>query len=168
MDRPDDTRTAIIDAFNRMVLQTRRARPPIAQLLKEAGVARSTLYSHFDDRDSLLLEAMRGPLSVIADAVVGKCDHERLVGLLNHLWDQRRGASDILTSQLALRVTRTLADLMVERDSTIDRDDALRIADSQLGFVRLWIRGDTPASASKIALKMIASAAAQRRALAGS
>ena len=51
------TRDAIVSAFNRLVLSTRRARPPIAHLLREAGVARSTFYKHFDDRDSLLLTA---------------------------------------------------------------------------------------------------------------
>lgn len=165
MDRPSDTRAAIISAFNRMVLRTRRTRPPIAQLLKEAGVARSTLYSHFDDRNALLLEAMRSPLSVIADTVVGACEHQRLVGLLDHLWEQRRGASDLLAGALSNRVVRTLAELIVARAPLCPHADALRIADSQIGFIRLWISGDTPTTSDLLARKMSRSASAQRIAL---
>lgn len=166
MERPaPDTRIAIIDAFNRLVLTTRRARPPISQLLREAGVARSTLYSHFDNRDALLLEALNGPLSIVAAAAVGAADEQRLVGLLEHFWDQRRGAQDVLDGPLSKRLTRSLADLIVARDATLDRGDALRIADSLLGFVRLWISGETPAPAQVVARKMIASAEAQREAL---
>jgi AcrR family transcriptional regulator len=167
MDRPEtNARRAIISAFNRLVLATRRTRPPVKQLLREAGVARSTLYSHFNDRDSLLLEAMGGPLSVVADAAVGAADEQRLVKLLEHFWDQRRGAQDILIGPLARRVVRELGQLVAARDTGLNRDDAVRIADSLLGFVRLWISGETPSSATVLARKMIASAAAQRAALA--
>lgn len=166
MDRPgSDARRAIISAFNRLVLTTRRVRPPVTQLLREAGVARSTLYSHFDDRDSLLLEAMGGPLSVVADAAVGVGDDQKLVTLLEHFWDQRRGAQDVLEGHLARRLARELGQLIVARDTRLDRHDAIRIAESLLGYVRLWISGETPSSAAILARKMIASSAAQRDAL---
>jgi AcrR family transcriptional regulator len=160
-----DTRLAIVEAFNRLVLATRRARPPIAQLLRQAGVARSTLYSHFDDRDSLLLEAMGGPLSIMAGAALGEAPEERLAALLEHFWERRRGATDVLEGQFAKRLTRSLADFICAKDSALDRSDALRIADSLLGFVRLWISGQTPCPALDLARKMIASATAQRWAL---
>lgn len=65
----ESARVAIVDAFSRLVLSTRRLRPPVAQLLREANVARSTFYEHFDSRDTVLVEAMRGPLSVLAEAI---------------------------------------------------------------------------------------------------
>jgi len=160
-----DTRLTIVEAFNRLVLATRRARPPVAQLLREAGVARSTLYSHFGDRDSLLLEAMGGPLSVVADAASGELPQERLTGLLEHFWEQRRGAQEVLEGQFAKRLTRSLAELISSKDPALDRNDALRIADTLLGFVRLWISGETPSPAANVARKMVANAAAQRAAL---
>lgn len=161
----NDTRAAIVEAFNRLVLTTRRPRPPIAQLLREAGVARSTLYSHFGDKDSVLLEAMRGPLSILADASLGEAPEERLTALLEHFWEQRRGAQEVLEGPFAKRLTRSLADLICAKDAALHRHDALRIADSLLGFVRLWIFGETPSPALDVARKMIASAAALRAAL---
>ena len=160
-----DARRAIISAFNRLVLTTRRVRPPVTQLLREAGVARSTLYSHFNDRDSLLLEAMVGPLSVVADAAVGVGDDQKLITLLEHFWDQRRGAQDVLEGQFSRRLARELGQLIMTRDTSLDRDDAVRIAESLLGYVRLWVSGETPSSAAILARKIIASAAAQREAL---
>lgn len=160
-----DTRAAIVDAFSRLVLATRRARPPIALLLREAAVARSTLYAHFNDRDSLLLEAMGGPLSILASAAFGETREETLAALLEHFQAQRRGAQDVLEGKFAKRLTRALADLICAKDSALDRRDALRIADSLLGFVRLWISGETPSSTREMAKKMIVSATAQRAAL---
>lgn len=109
---------------------------------------------------------MGGPLSVVADAAVGAADEQRFVKLLEHFWDQRRGAQDILIGPLARRVGREFGQLIVARDTALHRDDGLRIADSLLGFIRLWISGETPSSAAILARKMIASAAAQRAALA--
>jgi AcrR family transcriptional regulator len=167
MNRPvSRTRDAIVSAFNRLVLSTRRARPPIAHLLREAGVARSTFYKHFDDRDSLLLEAMAGPLSIIADAVIVQEDPRQLVALLDHFWDQRRGASEVFSGPFALRLVRALAGSIIERAPELGRNDALRIADTQIAFIRLWISGETPGSSSALAATLIASAQAQRTAFA--
>lgn len=158
------TREAIVSAFNRLVLRTRRARPPVAHLLREAGVARSTFYKHFDDRDSLLLEAMSGPLTIITQAIVSEHGEAQLTGLLEHFWDQRKGAGDVLSGSFATRLVRSLAMLIDERIPDLDRHDALRIADTQIAMVRLWISGETPGRADVLAQKMIATARAQRNA----
>ncbi len=158
-------RVAIVDAFNRLVLSTRRIRPPVAQLLREASVARSTFYEHFDSRDTVLVEAMRGPLSVVADAITNN-EPTRLTPLLQHFWENRAGARDMMSSAIVPRVVRALADLIEARAERIERADAVRIADSQLGMIRLWINGDTPCSPHALAEKMVASAAAQRAAFA--
>lgn len=167
MSRPvSRTRDAIVSAFNRLVLSTRRARPPIAHLLREAGVARSTFYKHFDDRDSLLLEAMGGALAIIADAITAdEGGHHQLAALLEHFWDQRRNGAEIFTGHFAARLVRALAALIMERAPELERNDAIRIADTQIAFMRLWITGETPGAASALAEKMIAAARAQRTAL---
>lgn len=165
MDRSgSDTRHAIISAFNRLVLTTRRARPPVTHLLREAGIARSTLYSHFDDRDSLLLEAIRGPLSIVAAAITGDADEQRLVGLLDHFWDQRQEAANLLDGKFGSRLVRSLAEMIMVRNASIERNDAMRIADGQIGIIRLWITGETPGPSPMLARRMITSAAAQRAA----
>lgn len=162
MDKPaSDTRLAIVAAFSRLVLALRSARPPVAQLLREASVARSTLYSHFGDRDSLLIEAIKQPLSVLASALLRDGHDERLVDLLAHFREQRRGVLDVLSGKLSLRIVRTLADLLMEKSPMLERNDAIRLADSQLGFIRLWLSGETPGTAEALAETMFSCAKAQ-------
>lgn len=159
------TRLGIIAAFNRLVLSTRRARPPVASLLREAGVARSTLYKHFDDRDSLLVEAVRGPLAVLAASVCEPSAANRLEGLLQHFWEQKRQAADILSGRFSVRLVRALADELAKWRPEMQRGDLLRVADAQVGLLRLWVTGETPCAASVLALKMIATAQAHTSAL---
>lgn len=155
-------RTTIVAAFNRLVFANRKARPPIAQLLREAGVARSTLYRHFDDREALLLEAMGGPLSTIANASIYDHGPQSLTALLEHFWDHRKSGDGVFSGPFASRLVRSLADKIQERAPTLQRNDALRIAEMQISFVRLWASGETPGSAAALAEKMIASAKALR------
>lgn len=84
--------------------------------------------------------------------------------MLEHFWENRTGAREMMSSALVPRIVRTLADLIETRIQGIERADAIRIADSQLGMVRLWINGETPSPARTLAEKMVASAAAQRAA----
>lgn len=168
-------RPAIIDAFNRLVLAGRDARPRIADVLSEAGVARSTFYEHFDGRDSLLLDALRGPLGVVAGTAAGDGDEDRLVDILEHFRAYRREAAALLTGALSPRILRALADLIAERidGGQIDGERkggerskiALHLAEIELGFIRLWLTGETPYAARALARLMIQSAAAQRVAL---
>jgi len=154
-------RRSIIEAFNRLVLSQRDARPPVAAVLDEAGVARSTFYEHFDGRDALLIESLKPPLAIIADAAAGVGDLERLCGLLQHFAEQRRGAADLLIGPLAPRLARALAELIRER-AAMPPNAALQLADMQLGFIRLWTTGQTPSAPRDLAETMIKSAAAQR------
>lgn len=165
MSETDQTRARIIQAFNRLVLNARRDRPSVASLLREAGIARSTLYRHFDDRDSLLIEAMRGPLSIFASALLSPEGAEKLPGLLQHFKENRLQAKDILAGPLAIRIIRTLADELSIRGADLSRADLIRIADAQIGLLRLWITGETPCSTTELSEKMIVLAAAQFGAL---
>lgn len=160
-------RAAIIAAFNRLVLAHRKPKPNVEEILSEAGVARSTFYAHFDSRDSLSLTALSAPLSVVADALTGKGDSDRLVAILDHFRENRRGAVDFLTGKLGPRIVRMLADLVAERlEVKENRNIALHLADGAIGFIRLWLTGETPYSSPDLARMMMASAAAQREAFA--
>ena len=151
-------RGAIIAAFNRLALTRREARPPVADLIAEAKVARSTFYEHFDGRDAVLVEAFEAPLSVIADAAVGHGSVDAVVGILDHLRDYRRNAIEMLTGPLAPRFVRSLAALIEARGGS----GAIYLADQQIGFIRLWLTNELRGSADEIAILMIKSASAQR------
>jgi AcrR family transcriptional regulator len=157
-------RSVIIRAFNKLLLSRRQTRPKIADVLAEAGVARSTFYEHFDGRDSLLLEAMLGPLSFIADTAAGNGDKEALIAILEHFKAYRREAAELFSGPLVPRIVRALAKLIAERlPSSADRGNAaLHLADMQIGFIRLWVTGETAYAPNALADLMIACARAQR------
>lgn len=159
-------RSSIVSAFNRLVLSRRRSKPKVAEVLQEAGVARSTFYEHFDSRDSLLVEAMKGPLGAVADAAAGTGGPEPLVAILDHFKDHKREAAELLAGPLAPRIVRVLATLIEERleSGGFRRNAALHLADIQIGFIRLWLTGETPYAPAALAETMIESATAQRRA----
>ena len=161
----EGAKPAIVKAFTRLVLEKRDARPRITEILNEAGVARSTFYEHFDGRDSLLLESFRGPLSIIADATTGVASQERLVPILEHLREYRRGAIEMLSGPLSTRLMRALASLVAERLPASAGRDALHLAHMELGFIHLWLTGETPYSAPELADRMIRSAEAFRAAM---
>lgn len=160
--RTASARRSIIEAFNRLVLARRDPRPPIAEVLDAAGVAKSTFYEHFDGRDGLLIESLKPPLSIIADAAAGVGDPERLQAILEHFGEQRRAVADLLCGPLAPRFVRALAALIRERTDLLSANAALQLADMQIGYIRLWVTREAPSTARDLAATMIKSAAAQR------
>lgn len=165
-DELNRTRTSIIQAFNRLILAHGRAKPKVTDILDEAEVARSTFYEHFDGRDSLLLAALRGPLSVIADVAVGVGETSRAAATLDHFRENRRGAIELLKGPLHPRVVRTLAELIAERLPNSPKAAPLHLADMQIGFIRLWLTGETSYASTELAALMISSAQAQLSAFA--
>lgn len=159
------SKATVIDAFSRLILERRGEKPRIAEVLDEAGVARSTFYEHFEGRDDLLLAAIEGPLSILADAATGAAKPARLATLLDHFRENRRGAIDILTGPLAPRVVRKLADALRARAPALSGFAASAIADQQIGLIRLWLTGEVRESADQLAEAMAKAAAALRASL---
>jgi AcrR family transcriptional regulator len=50
----NDTKDAIVAAYTHLVKSNRSAFPRINDLVRESGIARSTLYRHFDDRSACM------------------------------------------------------------------------------------------------------------------
>jgi len=157
---------AVLEALSRLVLTRRSPQPPVADLLREAGIARSTFYEHFDGRDSALIEALEGPLSLLADAATGGADEARLSMLLDHFRENRRSAADLLSGPLAGRLRRRFSALIEQRLDREGGDLALDLANQQLAQIRLWLEGETRHSAARLATIMVAGAAALRAAYA--
>lgn len=159
-------KSAIVNAFSRLVLARRSAKPPIADLLAEAGVARSTFYGHFDGRDAVMIDALEGPLSLLADAAAHGVEDARLVALLEHFREHRRGAVEILAGPLAARVRRRLAEIIAARLPAAEKDAAIELANQMLAHIRLWLEGETRHSAGRLAALLVAGAATFRTAFA--
>jgi len=164
----NSTRQSLVDAYNELFLKHDRHRIRVADVVDRAGVARSTFYEHFPSRNSLYLKAMRAPLGLLADAICGRGDGTELVWLLDHIRENRRRAIETFDGAMRGRIVRLLADLIGERlsaDTPLTRNGRLQLAEMQIGFIGLWLKGETPESVERQAEFMQASAAAVRAAL---
>lgn len=150
----------IVAAYSDLVRTTGHAFPPVSDVLRESGVARSTLYKHFDDRSALLVESMRGPFGILAMATQSGQVTPSLLALFEHFSDQRRGIAELLTMPHANRVALGLGTEIQSKVDGLDHADAMRIAHSQLAFLRLWATGETPSAAEEMAAKFVAASTA--------
>ena len=152
------TRTALIEAFNHLVLSRRRKRIRVADIVEHANVGRSTFYEHYRSADHIHLEALARPLALLADAAAGDGDEARLEGLLAHFWDNRGRARDSLTGRQGERVARMLADMVGQRlaaagiETAIPRRlAAIQLAEAAFAPVRGWLMAEAPSTAEALA-----------------
>jgi AcrR family transcriptional regulator len=157
----EQAKSSIIAAFSRLVHGKRAALPSIVQLLKEAGIARSTLYRHFDDRTSLLVAAMHVPFDILSAAAVEGKASQQLIELLEHFWNERRVAVELLGQPSANRLARKLGEQISAKNRGLESADAVRVAHTQLTLLRLWLGGETPGSAADVAGKIAKSSVLQ-------
>ena len=153
------TRTALVDAFNHLVLNRRQPRIRVSDIIAQADVGRSTFYEHYSNADALLLEALSRPFAILADAAAGRGDPERLAFLLTHFWENRRRARETLAGQVGDKARRLLADMVEAR---LDgqalavplRLASLQLAEAALAPIKAWVAGEAPCSAQTLAASL--------------
>jgi AcrR family transcriptional regulator len=152
------TRTALIEAFNHLVLQRRMRRIKVADIVEQANVGRSTFYEHYSNADAVMLEAIRRPLGPIADAAVGQGDLASVTHIVEHFWQNRERARDGMAGRLQAQITRVLTEMVAERleargaPLTIPIPLAARqLAEVSLAPIRGWVTAEAPCSAEALA-----------------
>lgn len=160
------TRHALIEAFDAIVLSGRRGRIGVLEVVKRAGVGRSTFYDHYSGAEALHLDALKRPLSILADAAAGVPDPAKLTRLLEHFWEFRQRARDSFNSaterMLSEMVRERLADIPLAIPHTIA---ARQLAASALTPVTAWIRAEAWCPAPELAEAICRSCRAQLDAL---
>jgi AcrR family transcriptional regulator len=164
------TRQALIGAFNHLVLIKRRQRGiKAAEIIAEANVGRSTFYEHYSSADAVMLEAIRHPFGILADALTGKASAESLAPLLAHFWENRALARDTFV-RLRDPATRVLTEMIEERigDAPLTiptRLAAMQLAETALAPVIGWVTAEAPCTPEALAGAIHACAGAMRTAL---
>lgn len=162
--RSTRTRLALLAAFNRLFLSRRERNIDLRLLTRKAGVGRSTFYNHFSSADDLLLEALRSPFSVLAEAAAGRGDAVQLECLLEHFWAKRHHGRDVLAGRLRVRTENLLADMVQQRldDRGLvhERLTARIMAGALLSPVRAWLSGETHCEPPKLAVALQSSSRA--------
>ncbi|NNC73747.1 MAG: hypothetical protein HKN78_12860 [Sphingomonadaceae bacterium] len=166
------TRSALIAAFNELVLHSGQKDIRVADIISRADIGRSTFYDHYGSAADLHMEALSAPFAILADAVTRRGDLDRLELLLDHFWENRARARDTFSGPRGDRVTRLLAEMVEERLADGGEDYvlplpllALQIAELALAPIRGWVSAAAPCTSADLARGIGAAARALREAL---
>ncbi len=166
--RVQRTRNALVGAFNALVLGGRRGRIGVAEVVQGAGVGRSTFYDHYSGVEALHLDALRGPLSLLAEAAVGEGDEAALGRLLDHFWEFRHRARESFGEPAERLLAGLIEDRLGARSLTVPtRIAARQLAAGVLATVRVWVKGEAWCPADELAAAIHRSGRAQVAALEG-
>lgn len=166
------TRRAIVDAYNHLIQHRRQRSIKVADIVARANVGRSTFYEHYAGADDVFMEAVAGPLALLADAAAGASGGDTLDILLRHFWENRQRARDVLSGRQGERISRLLADLIGARLPDDDgfvipsRLVALHLSEAMLAPIQGWLMAEAPCAPDQLAAALCASATASREALA--
>lgn len=158
--RASRTREALFRAFFGLVLQQRYDAIRLGDILARAGVARSTFYAHFPDKDALLVESLRHPFAVLADLIVSPETPPRLAAVLQHFADNRQLALALLQSAKRRHAERALVGLVEQRwkSSGLSHGCVLapalashQIAQAILAPLQIWLQSPAGVDADTLA-----------------
>ena len=152
------TRSALLEAFNYLLLNRRRDRIRVSDIVERANVGRSTFYEHYGSADDLHMEALSRPFAILADAAAGEGDPERLKHLLDHFWENRQRARATFAGRTGEKAVRLLTEMVEARlwNRQVElalprRLAALQLALAALGPIRGWVGGEAPCTAAVLA-----------------
>ena len=163
------TRRRLLDSFNSLVLSGREGKITVSDIVREAGVGRSTFYDHYSGADDIHQQALAGPMTLLADAILGVNADERLSFLLAHFWENRQRARQTLSGKEGEKVERLLVSILESRLTTgpaappkAARVAAIEMAVVPLALIRAWLTGTVRCTSTEMA-RHIASASALMR-----
>jgi len=153
------TRQALLGAFNALFFERPYERITVDAIVRRAGVGRSTFYEHYVDKEDLLSASIRTPLAGLASLVDRSSDVDTARRAVAHFWQNRTQARMLFAGRARAPITRVLASLIAERLAARARGagrpstnlSAVAVAESHVGTIAAWLRGEIDASANDIA-----------------
>jgi len=150
-----DARDRILGAFRELVLSVPFEEFKAHDVIRRAGVARSTFYAHFRDRNDLLLASLDPILSVLAAACRGAVEPGVLTDTLEHVWENRAVGRVLFQPPVSGRLARQLVSLL--QDAQVDASRSHFLANGLLGVLGAWTNGSvrlTPMELSERVLRL--------------
>jgi AcrR family transcriptional regulator len=144
--RAERSRRALLGAFRTLVQEQPYSSLTIRQVVSRSGVARSTFYEHFRNKDHLLVASMDWPFSVLAANALGRGSLAHNIRLLQHFWEKRGLARFLRPARLQHRLLVGLSRRIETGLPAIIATDerglmALQLAASQWVPVMSWLDG---------------------------
>ena len=94
--RSERTRQALLEAFVSLLFQRKYSQIRVSDIIDHAKVARSTFYDHFTSKDDILTHSMASMYATLADVVTKNANLEATKDLLDHLWENRSLARQLM------------------------------------------------------------------------
>lgn len=142
---------ALFQAFAALVMEHDYNDIRISDIIRKAGISRSTFYHHYRNKDDILADSMSGMFAALADAATGQGEAHGLQGILEHWWENRALGRIILNGPAYRRLARELTGMVQQRLGKATRDKtapsrfdplAVRLAEGQLATLRAWLSGE--------------------------
>ena len=145
-------RLAILQAFADIILESGYEKVRVLDIVARSGVARSTFYEHFQSREDVLRDSMRGPFEILGQLAAPSCDIARVAATVNHFMENRALAKSVMGNP----GTETLIDLLAESieaqaGSAVPVLIARAAAGAQLAVISSWLDGKTACDANDVA-----------------
>jgi len=156
------TRAQIVATFNRLMLEGDSDRPRVAEIVREAGVARSTFYDHIDGVKALFDESLSMLLGQLATCLINGGPKSELDWLTAHIHENRERGRAMLTGPGAERTEALFARLLAERLDAREggRLYAILIAGSVIAALGAWITGQINSSPEALSARLLATSTA--------
>lgn len=98
--RSEQSRQAILDATNKLLLHSPVREISIEAIAKKAGVGKTTLYRWWPNKVAVILEAISGPMSVLPAPVSGGSAKDLLTRQLERFMRMARGRGGKIVAEL--------------------------------------------------------------------
>lgn len=166
--RAEKTRSALMKAFNALLLSRGYSAISPAAVAEAAGVARSTLYEHFAGKEDMLRHSLSPFLAPLAECVGSAEPPPRLEFVLDHVRSSRGMARALLSGRARIIALRALAELIEARLAHVPACrtrlprtlSAAYLAGGILGVLDEWVSGREACSVPVLAAALRASTAA--------
>ena len=145
-------RDSFLQAFADIILENGYEKVRVLDIVERSRVARSTFYEHFQNREDLLRESMRGLFDVLAKLAVPSCDLSGVASMLDHVRHNR----DLTKSLMRNPGMDTLVHLLSEAIDNHARAPvpaiaSRAIAGAQLAIISAWLYEKEARSADDLA-----------------
>lgn len=157
------TRQALVGAFNNLLFERGYTAVSVDEVVERAQVGRSTFYEHFRGKEAILGSSFGFALSGLADCLGTEDNTARLTHLLEHFWEQRVLAREVLGGPTGRKI-RIQFVTVIERRLQVHRGTralavpsrlvAVNLAEGILGPITAWLLGESQCSASTLAVTL--------------
>lgn len=159
--RVQRTRKALVGAFNGLMFERGYTAVSVDDVVDRAQVGRSTFYEHFRGKDAILSSSFKFALTVLADSFEASDNTPQLTHLLEHFWEQRVLAREVLAGVPGKKIRHQFVTLIEQRLakkiagraplSIPPRLAAAQLAEGMFAPIAAWLMGESHCSASALA-----------------